>query len=253
METTPANKPKVNLPANPKVNPKVSPKVSPKANPENKPKPRSHAKSQVQKSISLPIPEKLLTLAIDDAEGALPASLKTTLRFGLAGALLAELTLANRIQLGQDHSVHADPAESGDILFDDILVMITAENKPRKLGHWVQAIGSKLTIKQVTGRLVQHKVIALEKKRYSWVIPYEAFPQVQASAKYSVKQHLRGIVLTGELVDAPDITLLSLLKACGLLRLVFTRDERKAADKKVNALVQGEVLGEAVAKLIARK
>ena len=44
--------------------------------------------------------------------------------------------------------------------------------------------------------------------------------------------------------------LLSLLKACGLLRFVFTRDERKFADKKVDELVQGEVFGEAVAKLL---
>ena len=238
MDTQPANESK------------VSPAASIEAKLENKPKPRSRAKASSKKVISLPIPERLFILAIDDADGAVSASEKTTLRHGLAGAFLAELSLAGRIQLDDSRSVHAGPTESGEPLFDDILVMITAEKKPRKLGHWVQAIGSKLTFKQVAARLVERKVIAIEKKRYSWVIPYQAFPQVEASAKFGVKQHLRGIVLAGEPADASDIALLSLLKASGLLRIVFTRDERKFANRKVEALVQGEVFGEVVAKLL---
>ncbi len=43
----------------------------------------------------------------------------------------------------------------------------------------------------------------------------------------------------------------SLLKACQLLRLVFTRDERGAAQKQVDALVLGEAYGEALAKLLS--
>ena len=142
---------------------------------------------------------------------------------------------------------------TGDALYDDILSMIAAEKKPRRLSHWIQAIGSKLTIKQVALRLVERKVIVIEKRQYSWIIPYPAFPLVEASAKYQVKQHLRGIVLAGEPASPADLALLCLLKACRLLRLVFTRDERKFADKKVDVLVQGEVFGEAVAKLLSEK
>jgi hypothetical protein len=44
--------------------------------------------------------------------------------------------------------------------------------------------------------------------------------------------------------------LLSLLKTCRLLRLVFTHEERKSASKKVDILVQGEVFGGAVEKIL---
>jgi len=175
------------------------------------------------------------------------------LHYGLATAFLAELVLANKIQLAEDRLIVAGNTLSGDALLDDILSMITADNKPRKLGRWIQAIRIKLTIKQVALRLVEHKAIVIEKKHYSWVIPYSAFPQVQASAKYQVKQHLRGIVLAGEPANPADIILLSLLKAGRFLGLVFTRDERKTADKKVDSLVQGEIFGETVAKLVAEK
>jgi hypothetical protein len=220
--------------------------------PETTPKAPTRARSHAKKTLNLPIPEELLMLAIDD-EGAVIASLKSMLRFGLAGAFLAELVLTNKIQLAEDRLTLASSEPTGDALFDDILAMISSDNKPRKLGRWIQAIGSKLTIKQAALRLVERKVIMIGKKQYAWVIPYPAFPQGQASAKYLLKQHLRGIVLAGEPAKPADIVLLSFLNACSMLRLVFTRDERKFADEKVDGLVKGEVFGEALTKLLEKK
>jgi hypothetical protein len=228
-------------PVEPITKPKVTPKTATRA--------RSHAK----KPLALPIPEEMLMLAIDDSKGIVSASMKSMVRFGLAGAFLAELVMANKIQMAESRLTMASSEPTGDALCDDILAMISSDNKPHKLGRWIQAIGSKLTIKQVALRLVERKVIVIDKKQYDWVIPYPAFPQVQASAKYLLKQHLRGFVLAGEPANPTDIILLSLAKACRLLRFIFTRDERIFADQKVDGLVQGEVFGEAVAKLLAEK
>jgi Golgi phosphoprotein 3 len=200
---------------------------------------------------NLNIPEKLFILSIDDERSSIVVSIEMNLRYGLAGAALAELALANKIHLADGRLALTDPTPIGDTLFDDILTMIAAEQKLRKLSHWINVFGRKQTVKQVAERLAEHKVIAIKKKRYLWIIPYEVYPQVDTSAKYWVKQHLRGIVLAGEQAEAADIALLSLLKACRLLRQVFTRDERKAAGKKVDAMVKGEIFGEAVAKLLA--
>lgn len=237
METRSASK----APVKPITKPKVAPKTS------------ARRRTQAKKSLSLGIPEELLLLTIDDNSGVIPTELKPRLHHGLAAAFLAELVMANKIQMAGDRLTMASTEPTGDALCDDILAMITSDNKQRKLGRWIQAIGRKLTIKQVALRLVERKVVVIEKKQYAWVIPYPAFPQVQASAKYMLKQHLRGTVLAGEPANPADIVLLSLLKGCDLLRLVFTQDERKSANNKVDGLVQGEAFGEAVAKLLAEK
>jgi len=218
--------------------------------PETKPKPRSHTKNQEKSKLDLNIPEKLFILTIDDG-GAAISSVKTSLRYELAGAMLVELALINKIQLKDNRLVLVDPAPSSEPLLGEILAMIPAEKKLRKLSHWLQIVGNKQIIKSVAGRLAEHNVIVIEKKQYSWVIPYQVSPRVNASAKYWVKQHLRGVVLAGEQAEPADIALLSLLKAFSLMRLVFTRDERKSANKKVDGLAQGEVFGDAVAKLLA--
>ena len=221
--------------------------------PEAAPKAPARARSHVKKSLNLPVPEELLILAIDDNGSVVPTPGKTILHYGLAAAFLADLVLAKKIQLADDRLTVSNTAPTGDTLFDDILAMIAAEKKPRKLNRWIQALGGKLTTKQVALRLVERKVIVIDKKNYSWVIPFPAFPQGQTSAKYLVKQHVREVVLAGEPASPADITLLSLLKVCRLLRLVFTRDERKSADKKVDALVKDEIFGQAVAALLEEK
>ena len=224
--------------------------TQPEIEPVIKPKPRSRARKQEKRKLDLIIPEKLFILTIDDG-GAAIASVKTTLRYQLAGAMLVQLALVNKIQLKDNRLVLVDPAPSGEPLFDEILAMIPAEKKPRKLSHWLQAVGSKQILKSLAGRLAERNVIVIEKKQYSWVIPYELSPQVNASAKYWVKQHLRGVVLAGEPAEPADIALLSLLKAFSLMRLVFTRDERKSAGKKVDGLVKGEIFNDSAAKLLA--
>ena len=223
--------------------------TEPTVTPEAKPAPRS--KRPVKSTVKLTIPEKLFILTIDD-QGMVAKSVKTALQRGLAAARLAELALANKIKLDNDRLAFSDAAPTGDPLFDEILVMLTTEKKPHKLNFWVQAIAEKGTIKQMASRLVERNVIVIEKKHYGWVNPFKGFPRVNASAKYSIKQHLRGILLAGAKAEAPDIALLMLLKAGRLLPLVLTRDERKSANKKMAALMEVEVLGESMSKLLKK-
>ncbi len=218
---------------------------------ESKSKLRSRSsKKQEIPSLGLNIPEKLFILSIDDERGEIKSSIKSTLPYGLAGGLLAELALLNKVQSKAARLIVVDSTPTGDAWLDGILTEIASAQKPRKLSRWIEILGRKQTIKQTAARLADRNVIGIEKKRYLWIIPYDTYPQVDASAKYWVKQRLRGIVLAGEKTDESDLILISLLKACGLLRLLFTRDERKYASKKVDALVKGEVFGEAVSRLL---
>jgi len=75
-----------------------------------------------------------------------------------------------------------------------------------------------------------------------WVVPSPLHPEIKASTKYSVIKHLRGIVLAKEEAHPREIAFLSLINACGLMDLVFLRDERKVADQYINELVVYEAM-----------
>lgn len=218
--------------------------------PESENKTKSRPAYRSKRALKLSIPERLFVISIDDLQKGVLSSIKDNLRCGLAAGILAELALAGRIQLQDSYLVVADATSSGNALLDDLLLRIASEEKPRKLRRWIDTIGSKQTFRQVAEQLATHNVISIENKQYSWIVPYEAFPHVNASAKYWLKEHLRRIVLAGEKAEASDIVLLNLLHTCRLLRLVFTRDERKYASNKVEMSLTMEALGDAVADLL---
>ena len=50
--------------------------------------------------------------------------------------------------------------------------------------------------------------------------------------------------------DEANVALISLMKACGLVNEVFSRDERKAATRKIKELAESEQFGKAVSAVV---
>ena len=193
--------------------------------------------------------EELMLLAIDDERGAIAGVETYRLYFGMAGAILAELAIHGKVQVENKKLFVIDETETGDQLLDEALDKIKASKK-RKPSYWVNSYGNKKLRKAVAGRLAEKKVIRIEEKRYLWVIPYEVYPQQNASAKFWIKQELRAMLMSDARPEPHSLVLLSLAKACGMLKLIFTKDERRAAKRRVDELVKGEVYGAAVAATI---
>jgi golgi phosphoprotein 3 len=195
---------------------------------------------------TLTLCEELLLLTIDDHKGAISSSAQDALNYGLAGAILADLALHGKIQLDERRLVIIESAPTGQPMLDDALVLLAEAKHPRKAAHWIEKLSSMKLQKRVISLLLEKGVLCEQEKRYLWVIPYSVYPQQDASAKYWVKNQLRSVVMANEKAEGRVLILLSLLKACRLLNLVFTKDERKAAEKHIEALVKGEEFGEAV-------
>jgi hypothetical protein len=194
--------------------------------------------------------EELFLISINDATGQVAGVAASYLPYGLAGALLVELALLGKVQADGKRLAVLDPTPTGDELLDEALATVAASAKPRKLAHWINALGSGKLHKRVARGLAARNVLRIEEKRVLWVIPYEAYPQQDASAKYWVKARLRGMVLGGEPPEPRAVALLSLLRGCRLLGLVFTKDERKAARQKIETLAGADLFGQAVAETL---
>jgi len=199
----------------------------------------------------LTLVENLFLLSIDDVKGTVAVGIYGELYYGLAGGLLADLVLQNKLTSKENCVTVSDNTPTGDDLLDEALTKIASAKKPRRTNHWISVLPSKNLPTRIAERLVIKNVLRMEEKRYLWVIPSQASPQQDASAKYWLKQHLRAVVLAGEKAEPRDVALLSLLKACSLSKMVFTKDERKWAQKKVEALMADEVFGPAVGEVLA--
>lgn len=196
----------------------------------------------------LNLAEELFLLAINEENRRLAS---TYLNYGLAGAMLADLALLGRVRVGEKRKlVVVDGTPTGDPLLDLGFMEILETKRPAKLLDWVNILAEKRFWKRVPESLIAKGILYREDKQFLWVFPYAAYPQKDATAKYWIKENLRSIALTSQPGETRRVILLSLCKACQMLNLIFTKDERKTAAKRINELLRGETFGEAVAKTL---
>lgn len=189
--------------------------------------------------------EALFLLAIHEDKGIIISSIADNLPVSLGGAILAELALTRKIGLKDNQRLElldASPIDD-DILTEALEKFATAE-KERKIGYWIDIFSQKpeKLRKRLAKRLAQKELVAQEDDRLTWVIPASTSSGQNASAKYMMKDRMRTLVLTAAQAEQREIALLSLIKASGLLDLIFVKDERKLADRRIHELVVGEAL-----------
>ncbi len=184
--------------------------------------------------------EELLLLTIHEDKGIFIGSTVDALKPGLVGAILSELALSARVCYSTNHRLMlAENTPTDDPLLDGVITVLKNSDKERKFGYWINTLNPKpeKLRKQITKSMIQKGIFTQEDDRLLWAVPSPEHPDIKASTKYSLIQHLRGIVLAQEEAHPREIAFLSLVSACGLLDLLFLRDERKAANQRITELV----------------
>jgi Golgi phosphoprotein 3 len=197
--------------------------------------------------------EEFLSLSIHETKGTYIRSSIDRLKPGLVGAIFAELALMGKIQASNNHRLQlADDSQTTDDILNEALSSLKESDKDRKFEYWINTFGQRVEKlrKQMVKNLVQKGVVTQDDDRVFWVIPSPLQPEAKVSTKYLLILRLRGIVLAQENTQPRDIALLSLVRACGLLDLLFLRDELKLADRQINELVFKQALNNPVIQTI---
>jgi hypothetical protein len=183
--------------------------------------------------------EELFLLSIDDENGSPLPSVTDNLESGLSGSIIAELASRGKAIAKESHRLElVDAAPTGDEILDEAMNQIQSTEQTRKVTYWIKHFTDepKKFHKRLVERLEAQGIVKSEGNRLSWVIPYGDSPGENSSAKFAIKSRLRRSLLTGGDVDIHDLILLSLVKACNVLNLVFTKDERKMARRRIYEL-----------------
>jgi golgi phosphoprotein 3 len=194
--------------------------------------------------------EALFILALDDEEGDIVESVVSDLESSLAGAILAELVLQKHVTLVDHRVAITDPSAMEHPVLDKALFDIVDAAKPRKLRYWINTLNYKKLQDDIAHYLVERGILVRKKKRLYLVSPYNEGSEKNISAKFSLKNRLREIILAGQPPEESEKVLLAFLYYLGLLKLVFTQGERKAAHKRVKKLVETEEEGSPLGEIL---
>jgi len=193
--------------------------------------------------------EEIVLLALDDQTGApLPLPV-TALAYGLAGAVLADLAVAGKIDTDEKKLVVLDASPTGDPLLDPWLALIAAEKSTHPVAHWLSVLADRQQeIEQpALERLIDRGILKRQDKKILWVIGLRRYPTVDGHERAEVRTRLGELILGDDIPDPRDAILISLLSGCRLTDKIFSGPEFGARAKRLETLAKTDLVGREVA------
>jgi hypothetical protein len=193
--------------------------------------------------------EEIVLLALDDKTGAQLHLPVTALNYGLAGAVLADLAWAGKIDTDQERLTVLDPSPTGDSLLDPWLELIAAEKNVHSVSHWLFALAERRKeIEQpALDRLMARGILRREDKKILWVIGLRRYPTIDGQERTEVRTRLGQLILGEDLPDPRDAMLIGLLRGCRLTDSIFNGPEFAARDQRLATLAKMDLVGREVA------
>ncbi len=195
--------------------------------------------------------EEVILLLLNDDDGRFARVPSWSMDYALAGAVLMDLALENRVDTDLEKLVLVDPTPLGDSLLDPTLSDIAA-GEERNARYWVEHTANRAPEirEESLNRLVESGILERKEDRVLWVFQSRRYPMIDGKEEREVRLRLMGVLFSDEIPEPRDIVLLSLADACGILRAMLTRRELSNAADRIEQVRRLDLVGQATTQAI---
>ncbi len=201
----------------------------------------------------LRFPEELMLLILDDENGKFARVPDPSLRYALAGGVLMDLAMENRIDTDPKQLVLVDSTPVQDNLLDPTLADISRATETHDARFWVErtAIRSAERIREGSlDRLVERGVLERRDDRFMWVFRTRRYPVIDDQAEREVKLRIMEILFSDEIPDPRDVVIISLAHACNLFNQILSSRELARVAPRINQVRRLDLIGQATFRAI---
>ena len=133
--------------------------------------------------------EEIMLLLLHDEDGKFARVPEWSLKYALAGGVLMDLALADRVDTDMEQLILVDSTPTGDDILDPTLADIAGANEVRSADFWVERVAERADeIKDAAlDRLVAKGIVEVEEGRFLWVFRSRRYPVVDGKAEREVK------------------------------------------------------------------
>lgn len=171
-----------------------------------------------------------------------------SLRYALAGGVLMDLAMEDRIDTDLEKLILVDATPLGDDILDPVLADIASARAKRDARYWVERVAGRArdTREAAIERLVARGILERRKDRFLWVLRSRRYPMVDGTAEVEVKLRILE-VLFEEVVPTPrDVVIICLADACGLFTELLPGPEYRQALPRIELVRGMDLIGREV-------
>ena len=194
--------------------------------------------------------EEILLLVLDEGRGELAPGLSLrSLNLALAGAVLMDLALEDRIDTDLQHLILVDSTPFGDDILDPGLAEIASEERPRDTGYWLERIaGRGEQIREAAvARLIERGILKSEAHGLLSLVPSVSrsrrYPTADGRGVEEAKLRIMRVLFSDDFPEPRDIAMIALADACGVFRTILSSEERAQTRDRIDLLQNLDLIG----------
>ena len=201
--------------------------------------------------------EEILLLLHDEDRGDFaPGLAQHSLNIALAGAVLMDLALENRIDTDLARLFLADATPLEDDLLDPTLADIARDTDTRDTNYWLAQTtkrGDEIRDKALT-RLVNRGILEAESEDIfllsRLVSRSRRYPTIDGKTLEEVRLRIMRVLFSDEIPDPRDIVIICLADACGVFKNILSQSELSEVQERIELIRKMDLIGQSVTKAI---
>lgn len=170
------------------------------------------------------------------------------IELGLAGAILLDLTVAERIDLQEKRVVVTDPKPVGHPLLDPVLARMAAD-KPRRPRSWIEKLRGRAR-QNVLASLVDQSILTHDADKVLGVIPFNRYRPANPAVEADIRARLEYAIDMGQAQDDRTAALGGLVYALKMEKVTFPNHNRREARRALKTISEGSWAATAAKKAI---
>ena len=196
--------------------------------------------------------EEIMLLLLDDDSGKFTRVPDWSLRYALAGGVLMDLALENRIDTDLENLILIDATPTGDTLLDPTLKDIEQYQDTRDASFWVERTAGRSgeIREQALSRLVSLGILEQRDEHFLWVFNSRRYPVVDGEVEREVKLRIMKVLFSNELPDPRDVVITCLADACDIFSKLLSRHELNQVSYRIEQVGKLDLIGQAMTKTI---
>ncbi|MCY3621792.1 MAG: GPP34 family phosphoprotein, partial [Gammaproteobacteria bacterium] len=200
--------------------------------------------------------EELILLMLDESSGYLEMVPGWDFSCVMAGAVIADLALEDRIDTDLQSLYLLDATPTGDQLLDPTLEEISKAEDRSDTQYWIErnTARSEEIVTLTLQRLVDKGVLEYESGGF-WTLSRSVsrsgmYPSADGSIRREAKARILNVVLNDDIPDPRDVILVGLMQTCDRFKTLLSEEDYDEKLERIETVASMDLVGRSVATAV---